>query len=96
MSDGVIICLAICATAIIVAIIGNKKKQGAGYMDFQQLNNALFSGCPVEHNGIVYKCVSAIIKRNKGGKPVYTAELTDKNNNSVSIVEPAKIKEVVL
>ena len=65
-------------------------------MDFQQLNNALFSGCPVEHNGIVYKCVSAIIKRNKGGKPVYTAELTDRNNNSVSIVEPAKIKEVIL
>ena len=65
-------------------------------MDFQQLNNALFSGCSVEHNGIVYKCVSAIIKRSKDGKPVYTAELTDKNNNSVSIVEPAKIKEVVL
>ena len=50
----------------------------------------------LEHNGIVYKCVSAIIKRNKDGKPVYTAELTDRNNNSVSIVEPAKIKEVVL
>lgn len=65
-------------------------------MDFQQLNEALMNGQPVEHNGIVYKCVSAIIKRNKGGKPVYTAELTDKNNNSVSIVEPTKIKEVVL
>ena len=54
------------------------------------------NGQPVEHNGIVYKCVSAIIKRNKNGKPVYTAELTDRNNNSVSIVEPTKIKEVVL
>ena len=65
-------------------------------MDFQQLNEALMNGQPVEYNGIVYKCVSAIIKRNKNGKPVYTAELTDRNNNSVSIVEPAKIKEVVL
>ena len=65
-------------------------------MDFQQLNNALFSGCPVEHNGITYKCVSAIIKRNKNGSAEYTAELTDKNNNSVSIVDPKKIKEVNL
>lgn len=65
-------------------------------MDFQQLNNALFSGCPVEHNGIIYKCVSAIIKRNKNGKAEYTAELTDKNNNSVSIVDPSRVKEVTL
>ena len=65
-------------------------------MTNEQLKEALFSGCQVEHNGIIYKCVSGIIYRNKRGKPVYTAELTDENNNSVSIVEPAKIKEVIL
>ncbi len=65
-------------------------------MTNEQLKEALFSGCPVEHNGIVYKCVSAIIYRNKSGKLDVTAELTDKNDNSVSIVDPKKIKEVTL
>lgn len=63
-------------------------------MTNEELKAALFSGCPVEHNGIVYKCVSGIIYRNKGGKLDISAELMDKNLNSVSIVNPARVKEV--
>lgn len=65
-------------------------------MTNEQLKEALFSGCQVEHRGIIYKCVSAIIYRNKGGKLNISAELLDKNGNSVSIVEPHLVKEVVL
>lgn len=65
-------------------------------MTNEQLKEALFSGCQVEYRGIIYKCVSAIIYRNKGGKLNISAELLDKNNNSVSIVEPHLVKEVVL
>lgn len=65
-------------------------------MTNEQLKEALFSGCQVEHNGIVYKCVSGIIYRNKGGKLDISAELLDKNSNSVSIVNPERVKEVVL
>lgn len=63
-------------------------------MTNEELKAALFSGCPVEHNGIVYKCVSGIIYRNKGGKLDISAELMDKNLNSVSIVNPKRVKEV--
>lgn len=63
-------------------------------MTNEELKAALFSGCPVEHGGIVYKCVSAIIYRCKNGELVISAELTDKNNNSVSIVEPSRVTEV--
>lgn len=63
-------------------------------MTNEELKAALFSGCPVEHNGIVYKCVSGIIYRNKGGKLDISAELMDKNLNSVSIAKPERVKEV--
>lgn len=65
-------------------------------MTNEQLKEALFSGCQVEHRGIIHKCVSGIIYRNKGGKLDISAELLDKNGNSVSIVEPYLIKEVIL
>lgn len=65
-------------------------------MTNEQLKEVLFSGCQVEHRGIIYKCVSGIIYRNKGGKLDISAELLDKNGNSVSIVEPYLIKEVIL
>lgn len=51
-------------------------------MTNDELKEALFSGCQVEHRGIVYKCVSAIIYRNKGGKLDISAELLDKNENN--------------
>lgn len=65
-------------------------------MTNDELKAALFSGCQVEHRGIVYKCVSAIIYRNKDGNLDISAELLDKNGNSVSIVEPHLVKEVTL
>lgn len=73
-----------------------KVRLGRAALTNEQLKEALFSGCQVEHNGIIYKCVSGIIYRNKGGKLDISAELMDKNNNSISIVNPAKVKEVVL
>ena len=65
-------------------------------MTNEELKAALFSGCPVEHNGIVYKKATAIIYRNVGGALALQAELLDKNGNSVSIVNPKNIKEVTL
>ena len=70
-------------------------------MTNEELKAALFSGCPVVadlplHGRIECKCVSAIIYRNKGGKLDVSAELLDKNNNGVLIVEPALVKEVNL
>lgn len=63
------------------------------YMDIQELKDAVLSGSPVEHNGVTYKCVSAIIYRNRGGRLVASAELTDKNNHSITIAEPRMVKE---
>lgn len=65
-------------------------------MTNEQLKEALFSGCQVEHNKIIYKCVSGIIYRSKGGKLDISAELMDRNGNSVSVVNPARVKEVIL
>lgn len=67
-------------------------------MTNEELKAALFSGCPIVadsplYGKIKYKCVSAIIYRNKGGKLDVSAELLDKNNNSVSIVNPKYIEE---
>lgn len=73
-----------------------KVRLGRAALTNEQLKEALFSGCQVEHRGITYKCVSGIIYRNKGGKLDISAELLDKNGNSVSIVEPYLIKEVIL
>lgn len=65
-------------------------------MTNEEIKNALFSGCQVEHNGIIYKCVSTIIYRLRDGKLVLSAELLDKNCNSVSIVDASRVKEVNL
>ena len=63
-------------------------------MTHEDLKEAVFSGCPVEHGDVEYKCVSAIIYRNRGGKVDITAELLDSNEHGVSIVNPARVKEV--
>lgn len=65
-------------------------------MTNEELREALFSGCPVQHGDVIYKCVSAIIyRKGKRGKLNVSAELMDRNCNSVSIVEPERIKEVI-
>ncbi len=63
-------------------------------MDIQELKNALMSGKPVKHDGVIYKCVSAIIYRNRNGVLTATAELKDKNNNSITYAEPRRVTEV--
>lgn len=63
-------------------------------MSNEELKNALLKGFPVEYDGITYKRVSAIVYRNKGGKIDISAEVLDKNNNSVCYVDPLKLKEV--
>ncbi len=65
-------------------------------MTNEEIKNALFSGCQVEHNGIIYKCVSAIIYRLREGKLLLQAELLDKNCNSVIIADASRVKEVIL
>lgn len=64
-------------------------------MNNEELKSALFDRCPVEHNGIKYKCVSAIIYRNKGGRLSISAEVQDIKSNSVCIVDAEKLKEVL-
>lgn len=61
-------------------------------MKNEELKEALTSGREVKHKGITYKCVSAIIYRNKNGRIIISAELMDKNNKSVCIVEPKNIE----
>ena len=65
-------------------------------MTNKEIKNALFSGCQVEHDGIIYKCVSAIIYRMQGNKLIISAELLDKNCNSSSIVDAQRVKEVTI
>ena len=57
-----------------------------------ELKDVLMAGEPVTCNDIEYKCVSAVIYRNEGGKLRIQAELLDRNANSVSIASPDKIK----
>ena len=62
-------------------------------MTNEELKQALMSKCEVKHKGITYKCVSAIIYRNRDGKIDVSVELTDrKQNKSVSIVDPKFIE----
>lgn len=63
-------------------------------MNNEELKKALASKYKVEHKGIVYDYVSAIILRNEKKKIVIYAELTDKNKNSVFIVSPKHLKKV--
>lgn len=69
-------------------------------MSNEELKRALLSGCPVLYAfidgcaeyAIKYKCVSGIIyRKDKDGKICITAELTDKNDNSRTIVRPDRI-----
>lgn len=54
--------------------------------------DALFARSPVTYNGIEYRYISAIIYRcGKNNDILISAELTDKNNRSVTI---AKLQDV--
>lgn len=66
-------------------------------MNNEELKEALFGKFPVivKMNGIDIecKCVSGIIYRVRDGKLVITAEVTDRNCNSVMIVDPKTIRK---
>ena len=65
-------------------------------MTHEELKAAFFSGHRVEHNGIVYDHISALIyRKGDGGTLAATAELMDKTGRSVTIAEPRRIKEVI-
>ena len=52
-----------------------------------EARDAMLSQSPVEHGGIRYKYISAIIYRSdKNGNLMISAELLDNNKNSVTIV----------
>lgn len=61
-------------------------------MTNDEAKTALFKRLPVTYNGINYSCISAIIYRyDRNFNLLVSAELTDKNNRSVTI---AQIKDV--
>lgn len=61
-------------------------------MTNEEAKNALMSECPVMHEGIEYKCVSAIIYRKKkiGKKKIVipSLELTDKSAAGAVVIAP--------
>ena len=65
-------------------------------MDNAELKNALLSKRPIILKHLTleveYKCVSAIIYREKEGNVDISAELLDKNEWSVTICDPSQIR----
>lgn len=66
-------------------------------MNNAELKEALFNGKPVIHkplhgSEIEYKCVYAIVYKNKKGKLQIQAKLLDENGNSISVVDPARVE----
>ena len=61
-------------------------------MTNNEAKTAMFQRTPVTYNGINYSYISAIIYRYERNNLLISAELTDKNNRSVTI---AQIKDVI-
>lgn len=62
-------------------------------MTNEEAKNAMFQRTPVTYNGINYSYISAIIYRyDRNHTLLISAELTDKNNRSVTI---AQLKDVI-
>lgn len=62
-------------------------------MNNQELKEALLQRFPVVCRGVTYDRVSGIIYRAANGQIVVTAELMDKNGNSVTIVDPKNVSK---
>lgn len=63
-------------------------------MTNSELKEALFSREPVQHMGIKYDYVSAIIYRTVKGNLQITAELTDGPSHSTTVVHANKVEKV--
>lgn len=62
-------------------------------MTAEEIKDALLKKYPVCAHGITYKCVNAVIYREKDGRITVSAELLDKNQMSVTIVSLDKIEK---
>ena len=60
-------------------------------MTSSELKAALISGCPVQHNGIQYKCICEIVYKCVDGKIVVSAGLLDCNGNAIVYARPEKV-----
>ena len=63
-------------------------------MDSVEIKQALIEGTAVTHNGIKYKCVTAIILRKNKNKLITQAELLDVSGHSRSIADIKRIEKV--
>lgn len=62
-------------------------------MNHDELSAALMERVPVIYDGMEYDRIGAIIYRNdESGRLIIQAELKDVNGNSVTIVNPKKLK----
>lgn len=62
-------------------------------MTAEEIKDALLNKYAVVANGIEYRCVTAVIYREKDGRITVSGELLDKKQNSVTIVSLDKIKK---
>lgn len=61
-------------------------------MTNEEIKNALMDERHVQYNGIEFEKVSAIIYRKSNGKVSISAEMLDKNSNSVAIAPVEKVQ----
>lgn len=62
-------------------------------MTAEEIKDALLKKYPVCADGIEFKCVNAVIYREKNGRIIVSGELLDKNQRSVTIVALDKIEK---
>ena len=62
-------------------------------MTSEEIKDALLKKYPVIADGIEYRCVTAVIYRERNGRIAVSGELLDKNKNSVTIVSLDKIEK---
>ncbi len=62
-------------------------------MTAEEIKDALLKKYPVSAHGIEYRCVNAVIYRERDGRIMVSGELLDKNNHSVTIVSLDKIEK---
>ncbi|MCY9758146.1 hypothetical protein M5X00_28385, partial [Paenibacillus alvei] len=63
-------------------------------MTNDELKAAMTNGEPVEHRGITYSQVTAVIYRYVDNKPYIQVELLDRSKNSVVIASASEVKRV--
>jgi len=60
----------------------------------EELKEVMKHGVPVEHRGITYSRITAIIHRIINKKPYIQVELLDKTKNSIVIANPIEVKRM--